>query len=93
MKRIINENSQILKTIKLVIIILLSVGLTGNAEAQILKKIKKAVERGVEEGVVNAVERKLNKKTEEKTGEAIDAILEGNRKERVSNKFWASFFI
>lgn len=66
-------------------IILLSVGLTGNAEAQILKKLKKAVERGVEQGVVNTVERKLNKKSEEKTEEALDAILEGKRKEETTN--------
>lgn len=74
-----------MKTIKFIMIILLSVGLTGKAEAQILKKLKKAVERGVEQGVVNTVERKLNKKSEEKTEEALDAILEGKRKEEATN--------
>lgn len=75
-----------MKTIKFVMIILLSVGLTGNAEAQILKKLKKAVERGVEEGVVNTVERKLNKKSEEKTEEALDAILDGKKNSAKQNE-------
>lgn len=74
-----------MKIIKFVTIILLLVGLTGNADAQILKKLKKAVERGVEEGVVNTIERKLNQKSEEKTEEALDAILEGKGKEETMN--------
>ncbi len=74
-----------MKTIKTLLILVLAIGFTYNAEAQILKKIKKAVERGIEQGVVNTVERKLNKKSEEKTEEALDAILEGKRKEETTN--------
>ena len=70
-----------MRTIKFIIIILFSVVLTNNVEAQILKKLKKAAQRGVEQGVLNTVERKLNKKSEEKTEEALDAVLEGKKKE------------
>ncbi len=70
-----------MRTIKFIIILLFSVILTNNAEAQILKKLKEAAQRGVEQGVINTVERKLNKKSEEKTEEALDAVLEGKKKE------------
>lgn len=70
-----------MRTINIIIILLFSVVLTNNAEAQILKKLKEAAQRGVEQGVVNTVERKLNKKSEEKTEEALDAVLEGKKKE------------
>ena len=66
-----------MRTIKFIIILLFSVVITNNAEAQILKKLKEAAQRGVEQGVLNTVERKLNKKSEEKTEEALDAVLEG----------------
>ena len=70
-----------MRTIKFIIILLFSVVITNNVEAQILKKLKKAAQRGVEQGVLNTVERKLNKKSEEKTEEALDAVLEGRKKE------------
>ena len=70
-----------MRTIKFIIILLFSVVITNNAEAQILKKLKEAAQRGVEQGVLNTVERKLNKKSEEKTEEALDAVLEGKKKE------------
>ena len=70
-----------MRTIKFIIILLFSVVITNNVEAQILKKLKKAAQRGVEQGVINTVERKLNKKSEEKTEEALDAVLEGRKKE------------
>lgn len=69
-----------MKTIKFLLLIALSVGISTSAEAQILKKLKEAAQRGVEQGVLNTVERKLNKKSEEKTEEALDAVLEGKKK-------------
>lgn len=74
-----------MKKIKFILIILLSLGISGSVNAQILKKIKEAAQRGIEHGVVNTVERKLNQKSEEKTEEAIDAILGGNKNEEYPN--------
>lgn len=66
-----------MRTAKLIFIVLFSVILSGNAEAQIFKRLKKAVERGVE----NTIERKVRRKTEEKTEDAMDVIL-GDKKKK-----------
>jgi outer membrane protein OmpA-like peptidoglycan-associated protein len=74
-----------MKTIRFILFLFLFTGMTGIAEAQILKKLKDAAQRGVEQGVLNTVERKLNQKSEEKTEEALDAVLEGNSKANINN--------
>lgn len=60
-----------MKIIRFIMIIALFVGLTVNAEAQILKKIQKAAERGVERTILNRTERE----TSAATDDAIDTAL------------------
>ncbi|WP_445737360.1 OmpA family protein [Mariniflexile sp.] len=62
------------KTLILAFIFVLA---AGNAQAQLLKKLKKRVER--------SVERKLEEKTAKETDKAMDTILDGNKKKKPEN--------
>lgn len=72
-----------MKTIKLLLVILLSAGLSGAARAQILhKKVRNAAKRGAE----RAVERRVYNESRKKTDEAMDAIFQGKNNKKSKSK-------
>lgn len=64
-----------MKAIQVILVLLLSLSVAGNADAQLFKKLKKAVRKSVEEGITKTVEEKVYQKTSEKTGKALDSIM------------------
>ncbi|PVX52036.1 OmpA family protein [Balneicella halophila] len=64
-----------MKAIRLIILILLSISIAGNAEAHLLKKIKKSVKKGIEEGVSRTAEDKVYKKSSKTTANVLDTVL------------------